>query len=238
MTVAGTGYTGEDGVECAVPVAGAAELWDAAPRRRRRARGARRSRHAAARGRVAAARPRARPGHHTAAGRPGLGRVVGQGRLPRPRRARRREGARASPGDSAGLRVEGRVRRAPSSRSSSAARSAGVVTSGNFSPMLEHGIALGFVPPDGRDRRLRRDRRARRPVAGRGREDAVRVALTRRQVVPRASRSAWYSPIDFIWALIVAVTNVSPSPMTQSYDAWTGWSCPWKCGMTYCAKSS
>ena len=25
---------------------------------------------------------------------------------------------------------------------------AGVVTSGNFSPMLEHGIALAFLPPD------------------------------------------------------------------------------------------
>ena len=31
---------------------------------------------------------------------------------------------------------------------SSTAQVAGAVTSGNFSPMLGHGIALGFLPPD------------------------------------------------------------------------------------------
>ena len=58
--VAGTGYTGEDGVELAVPAAQAPERVGGRARRRRRARRPRRPRHAAARGRPAAARPRAR----------------------------------------------------------------------------------------------------------------------------------------------------------------------------------
>ena len=81
--VAGTGYTGEDGVELAVP----------AEARRRRcgtpcsaagvdARRARRPGHAAPGGGAAAARPRAGPRHHAAPGRARLGGGVGQGRLP------------------------------------------------------------------------------------------------------------------------------------------------------------
>ena len=96
--VAGTGYTGEDGVECAVPAEVAAGFWEAvlaqgiAPGR------AGRPRHAAPRGGAPAARARARPGHHAAPGRAGLGRGLGQGRLHRARRPRGGAGRPARPG--------------------------------------------------------------------------------------------------------------------------------------------
>ena len=80
--VAGTGYTGEDGVEIAVPRRRAPDAVGRDPRRRRPPAGLGRARHAAARGRAAAARPRARPRHHAAAGRAGLGRGLGEGRVP------------------------------------------------------------------------------------------------------------------------------------------------------------
>ena len=56
---------------------------------------ARGPRHPAPRGGPAAARPRARPGHHPAAGRARLGGRLGQGRLPRAGRPRGRAGRRA-----------------------------------------------------------------------------------------------------------------------------------------------
>ena len=59
-TVAGTGYTGEDGVELAVPAERGARRVGGGARHRGCTRRARRPRHAAARGRPAAARPRAR----------------------------------------------------------------------------------------------------------------------------------------------------------------------------------
>ncbi len=40
------------------------------------------------------------------------------------------------------------ARRGPAARCSSTVRPSGVVTSGNFSPVLGHGIALAFLPPD------------------------------------------------------------------------------------------
>ena len=83
------GYTGEDGVELRYP-ADAPRCVGRGARRRHRARRPRRPRHAAPRGRPAVARPRARPGHHPAPGRSRLGRGLGQGPLPGPRRAGRR----------------------------------------------------------------------------------------------------------------------------------------------------
>ena len=75
--VAGTGYTGEDGVELHVPAAdGAGACGTRSLDAGHHARRARRARHAAARSRAAAARPRARPGHHAAPGRARLGRAV------------------------------------------------------------------------------------------------------------------------------------------------------------------
>ena len=94
--VAGTGYTGEDGVECAVPAEVAPALWSALLGDRHPSRRARCPRHAPARGRVAAARPRARPGDHTSPSGPRMGRRMGEGRLPRPCGPRRRTPTRSA----------------------------------------------------------------------------------------------------------------------------------------------
>ena len=78
-TVAGTGYTGEAGVEIAVPAAAATDLWTAitAAGVEPAGLGARDTLRLEAAS--AAARPRARARHHAAAGRPRLGRRLGQG---------------------------------------------------------------------------------------------------------------------------------------------------------------
>ena len=116
---------------------------------------ARRPRHAAAGGRAAAARPRARPGHHAAAGRAGLGRGVGQAGVPRPRRAGRRARAPASRRHLVGIATEGR--RPPRAECAVLVDGdvVGEVTSGNFSPVLGHGIAPRLRPAGGRRGRRR-----------------------------------------------------------------------------------
>jgi aminomethyltransferase len=145
--VAGTGYTGEDGVELAVPAEDATAVWEAVltagvvPA----GLGARDTL------RLEAALPL--HGHELGPGitplQAGLGWVVawdkpsgfrGQDALlaERDRGVARRlrglatEGRRPPRADQAVL-VEGEER--------------GIVSSGNFSPMLEHGIALAFLPP-------------------------------------------------------------------------------------------
>jgi aminomethyltransferase len=145
--VAGTGYTGEDGVEVAVPAEAAPAFWRAAvdagfvPA----GLGARDTL------RLEAGLPL--HGHELGPGitplQAGLGWVVGwdkgefRGRtaLEAERErgiARRLRGmvlaGRQPPREGYAVRVEGKP--------------AGEVTSGNFSPILERGIALGFVPPD------------------------------------------------------------------------------------------
>ena len=77
--VAGTGYTGEDGVECAVPAAVAPAFWDAvlATGVRPAGLGARDTLRLEAG--AAAPRSRAGGGDHAAAGRARLGRRLGQG---------------------------------------------------------------------------------------------------------------------------------------------------------------
>ena len=82
--VAGTGYTGEDGVECAVPAEIAPAFWRAvvAAGVKPAGLGARDTLRLEVR--PAPARPRARAGHHPAAGRPRLGRQLGQGPVPGP----------------------------------------------------------------------------------------------------------------------------------------------------------
>ncbi len=82
--VAGTGYTGEDGVELHVPAPVAPACWRAPARRRHPARRPRRPRHTAPGGRPSPPRARARPRHHAAAGGALMGRAFRQGRLPRP----------------------------------------------------------------------------------------------------------------------------------------------------------
>jgi aminomethyltransferase len=144
--VAGTGYTGEDGLEVAVPAAHAPRLWDAvmAAGFEPAGLGARDTL------RLEAALPL--HGHELGAGitplQAGLGWVVSwdkgdfRGRAPldaerqagvaRRLRALTIDGRRPPRADQVVL-VDGEA--------------AGVVTSGNFSPTLEQGIALAFVPP-------------------------------------------------------------------------------------------
>jgi len=147
-TVAGTGYTGEDGLELAVPAERAASVWDAVlgtgvlPA----GLGARDTL------RLEAALPL--HGHELGPGitplQAGLGWVVAwdkEGGF-RGRGALAAERERGVTRRLRGLSVEGR--RPPRAEQVVLldGAPAGVVTSGNFSPVLGHGIALAFLPPD------------------------------------------------------------------------------------------
>jgi aminomethyltransferase len=146
-TVAGTGYTGEQGVEIAVPAGTAAELWAAIV--------------------AAGVQPAglgARDTLRLEAGLPLHGNELGPGITPlqaglgwvvawdkgefRGRAPLLAERERGVSRHLVGIATEGR--RPP--RAGCAVlvdgEPVGVVTSGNFSPVLGHGIALGFVPPD------------------------------------------------------------------------------------------
>ena len=121
-TVAGTGYTGEPGVEIAVPAAsrrrcGRPSSPPASAGRPRR------PRHAAPRGGPPAARPRARSRHHAVAGRSRLGRRLGKPDF-RGRAALAAEQARGLDRHLVGIAIEGRRPPGPNARSSSTARSA------------------------------------------------------------------------------------------------------------------
>ncbi|HEV2369732.1 MAG TPA: glycine cleavage system aminomethyltransferase GcvT [Acidimicrobiales bacterium] len=144
---AGTGYTGEDGVECAVPPEVAADLWT----------------RLVAEGAVPAglgARDTLRleaglplHGHELGPGitplQAGLGWVVGwdkgnfRGRAPL-----EAERARGPARLLRGLVMEGRQPPRAGYVVRRDGKPAGEVTSGNFSPVLGHGIALAFLPPD------------------------------------------------------------------------------------------
>ena len=145
---AGTGYTGEDGVECAVPAAIAPSFWESvlATGVQPAGLGARDTL------RLEAALPL--HGHELGPGitplQAGLGWVVSwtkpegfQGRA-----ALEREKAAGVARRLAGLATEGRQPPRTGSAVLSDGKMVGEVTSGNFSPVLGHGIALGFVPPD------------------------------------------------------------------------------------------
>jgi aminomethyltransferase len=148
--VAGTGYTGEDGVELAVPAAEAPALWDAigdagvVPA----GLGARDTL------RLEAGLPL--HGHELGPGitplQAGLGWVVAWGKGDfRGRGPLEEEKARGVHRRLRGLSVEGR--RPPRAEQAvvRAGEPVGVVTSGNFSPELGHGVALAFLPPDAAD---------------------------------------------------------------------------------------
>jgi len=145
-TVAGTGYTGEAGVEIAVPIAAAAELWRAIE----------------AAGVVPAglgARDTLRleaglplHGHELGAGittlQAGLGWVLAWNKPTfRGRDALAAEREHGVARLLRGIATEGR--RPPRAECAVlvGGQPVGVVTSGNFSPVLEHGIALAFLPP-------------------------------------------------------------------------------------------
>jgi aminomethyltransferase len=145
--VAGTGYTGEAGVECAVPLAIAEPFWDALLEAG-----------------IMPAGLGARDTLRLEAGLPLHGHELGDGITSldanlswvvswtkgpfRGRDALERRRAEGQTRVLRGLVVHGR--RPP--RSGQSVRfgddEVGVVTSGNFSPMLEQGIALAFLRPD------------------------------------------------------------------------------------------
>jgi aminomethyltransferase len=143
---AGTGYTGEDGVECAVPVAQAPAFWRAivAAGAQPAGLGARDTL------RLEAGLPL--HGHELGPGitslQAGLGWVVGwnkgdfRGRVPL--EAERRAGPRRL---LRGLLTAGRRPPRSGDSVSIGGAFAGEVTSGNYSPVLERGIALAFLPP-------------------------------------------------------------------------------------------
>jgi aminomethyltransferase len=146
-TVAGTGYTGEDGVEIDVPAALAPDAWDAL----------------LAAG-VTPAGLGARDTLRLEAGLPLHGHELGPGITPlqaglgwvvrwdkgefRGRSALAAERERGIARRLRGISIEGRRPAREGAPVLVDGREAGTVTSGNFSPMLGHAIALGFVPPD------------------------------------------------------------------------------------------
>lgn len=146
-TAAGTGYTGEEGVECSVPKEVAWRFWNAvlaagiAPA----GLGARDTL------RLEAGLPL--HGHELGPGitplQAGLGWVVGWDKGPfQGRDALERERARGVTRRLRGLVTEGRQPARQDAVVFAGHRSVGVVTSGNFSPTLESGIALAFLEPD------------------------------------------------------------------------------------------
>ena len=147
LTVAGTGYTGEDGVEIAVPAEAAEQLWDALAEAGIIPAGL------GARDTLRLEKGLPLHGHELGPGitplQAGLGWVV---RWDKPRfRGREALAAERERGIHRrlrGLRVE--VRRPPREGQAVLRKGkvVGEVTSGNFSPGLETGIALAFVPPD------------------------------------------------------------------------------------------
>lgn len=145
--VAGTGYTGEDGVECAVPVAVAAPFWDLVTGAgiTPAGLGARDTL------RLEAALPL--HGHELGQGittlNAGLGWVVSwtKGDFLGRDALERQQAAGVTP-VLRGLRTEGRR---PPREGQTVLRDGepiGRLSSGNFSPTLGHGIALAFVEPD------------------------------------------------------------------------------------------
>ena len=146
---AGTGYTGEDGIECAVPAEAATGFWDAV----------------LADGSIVPAGLGARDTLRLEAGLPLHGHELGPGITPlqarlgwvvgwskgdfRGRAALEAERDRGVPRLLQGLAVEGRQppRAGYPVRAGDGDDVLGEVTSGNFSPTLGRGIALAFLPP-------------------------------------------------------------------------------------------
>jgi aminomethyltransferase len=143
---AGTGYTGEDGVEVAVPAAVAPRFWDAvlATGVEPAGLGARDTL------RLEAGLPL--HGHELGPGitplQAGLGWVVAWGKPSfRGKAALEAEREAGVTRQLRGIATEGRRPPREGSAVLVADEPAGVVTSGNFSPVLGHGIALAFLPP-------------------------------------------------------------------------------------------
>ncbi|GAC1517511.1 MAG: glycine cleavage system aminomethyltransferase GcvT [Acidimicrobiales bacterium] len=144
---AGTGYTGEDGLELAVPAAAAPALWEAIIAAGIRAAGL------GARDTLRLEAGLPLHGHELGAGitplQAGLGWVVAWSKPDfRGRAALARERERGVDRRMRGIRTDGRQ---PPREGHTVVRDGmevGVVTSGNFSPVLGCGIALALVRPD------------------------------------------------------------------------------------------
>lgn len=146
VVVAGTGYTGEDGVELAVPAASAVELWDAVLGAGATAAGL------GARDTLRLEAGLPLHGHELGAGitplQAGLSWVVAWDKGDfRGRDALVAEREQGITRRLRGLAVEGRQPPRQGYGVLVDGKPAGEVTSGNFSPMLGHGIALAFLPP-------------------------------------------------------------------------------------------
>lgn len=146
VTAAGTGYTGEDGVELAVPAAAAPALWRAvlAAGVTPAGLGARDTL------RLEAALPL--HGHELGPGitplQAGLGWVVAWGKPSfRGKAALEREKAAGVARRLRGIAVPGRRPPRADCPVLVGGEAVGFTTSGNFSPVLGHGIALAFLPP-------------------------------------------------------------------------------------------
>ena len=146
-TVAGTGYTGEDGLEIAVPADAATDLWTAlaAAGIPPAGLGARDTL------RLEAALPL--HGHELGSGitslQAGLGWVVAWDKAHFVgREAALTERGRGIERRLVGITTEGRRPARAGCAVMIDGDVVGHVTSGNFSPVLGHGIALAFVPPD------------------------------------------------------------------------------------------
>ena len=143
---AGTGYTGEDGVECAVPVSHAAAFWWAVLEHGvvPAGLGARDTL------RLEAGLPL--HGHELGPGitplQAGLGWVIGWDKGPfRGRQALEAERRRGIARRLRGLVTAGRQPPREGNEVLDGDRVVGRVTSGNFSPVLEHGIAMALLEP-------------------------------------------------------------------------------------------
>jgi len=145
--VAGTGYTGEEGVECAVPGETAPAFWRAVLGAGVKLAGL------GARDTLRLEAGLPLHGHELGPGitslQAGLGWVVSWDKGPfRGREPLEKERATGPWRRLRGLLAEGR--RPPRNEDALliGGEVSGVVTSGNFSPVLQRGIALGFLPPE------------------------------------------------------------------------------------------
>ena len=174
---AGTGYTGEDGVECAVPAEVAPELWRAvlAAGAQPAGLGARDTL------RLEAALPL--HGHELGPGitplQAGLSWVVAWGKPDFTGKAALEAERAAGPARRLrGLSTESRQPPRADAPVTADGEEVGVVTSGNFSPMLKHGIALALLTTkDG-------------PAKG----DAVEINLERRSLAATVTATPFWPP--------------------------------------------
>ena len=144
--VAGTGYTGEDGLEIAVPLSAATSLWEALSNSGAVPAGL------GARDTLRLEAGLPLHGHELGAGmtslQANLGWVLGLNKEQfQGKEAVMREKESGVSRKLVGLSTEGRRPPREGSTILKNGTVIGSVTSGNFSPMLEHGIALGFVEP-------------------------------------------------------------------------------------------